>query len=271
MFQFPSQTSPENNILGFSCRYSSSGGGTTRLMNLSELRIRWPGWREWLAGARHLLYPSFCLACDAAAPAVEGVLCVRCEQALPRTGYHELPDNPFTDRLWGRVPLEFGAAYLHFSTGGRVQRLIHHLKYYHRPEVGELLGRWYGRALRASAAFPAVDAIVPVPLHPRKQQVRGYNQAECFGRGLAESLELPLLPQGLHRTQHADSQTRQSRMGRFENIGAAFATGTADLRHRHILLVDDVLTTGATLEACAQPLLAVEGLRLSAVTIAIAS
>jgi ComF family protein len=240
-------------------------------MNLPSLRIRWPGWREWWRGTSHLLYPSFCLACDEAAPTVAEILCVRCEQALPRTGYHALPENPFTDRLWGRVPLEFGAAYLHFSAGGRVQRLIHHLKYYHRPEVGELLGRWYGAALRTSERFPVVDAIIPVPLHPRKQSIRGYNQAEQFGRGLATTLAVDLLPQGLHRTLHAESQTRQSKTGRYENIGSAFALGEVDLRGRHVLLVDDVLTTGATLEACAQPLLAVEGLRLSAVTIAIAS
>lgn len=233
--------------------------------------FRWPAWREWLDGARHLVYPTFCLACDQAQPAIEDLLCVRCEQALPRTGYHQLPENPFTDRLWGRVPLQFGAASLHFSPGGRVQRLIHHLKYYDRPEVGEWLGRWYGTALRESESFPAVDAIVPVPLHPRKQSVRGYNQAEQFGRGLAAVLEVDLLAQGLRRTLHAESQTRQSKAGRYENIGSAFALGDDDLRGRHVLLVDDVLTTGATLEACAQPLLAVADLRLSAATIAIAS
>lgn len=232
--------------------------------------FRLPQWRDWLQGMRHLVYPTFCLACDRAVPAIEDMLCVRCELELPRTDYHLLAENPFTDRLWGRVPLQFGAAMLHFAPGGRVQRLIHHLKYYHRPEVGELLGRKYGSSLRESEYFPAIDTIVPVPLHPRKQRIRGYNQAEQFGRGLATALGKELLPQGLHRTRHADSQTRQSKAGRYDNISTAFSVGATNLRGRHVLLVDDVLTTGATLEACAQALLAVEGVRLSAVTIAIA-
>jgi ComF family protein len=217
------------------------------------------------------VYPTFCLACDRAVPAIEDILCVRCERELPRTDYHLLAENPFTDRLWGRVPLEFGAAQFHFSPGGRVQRLIHHLKYFHRPEVGEILGRTYGLSLRESEHLPPVDAVVPVPLHPRKQRLRGYNQAEQFGRGVAAALGTTLLPQGLIRTQHAASQTRQSRAGRYDNISAAFQVGPTVLPGRHVLLVDDVLTTGATLEACAQALLTVAGVRLSAVTIAIAS
>ncbi len=218
-----------------------------------------------------LFYPRLCLACHENSPAREEWLCLECQFRLPYTNYHLDRDNPFTERFWGRVPLESGAALFHFLKKGRAQSLIHHLKYAGKPEVGLLLGRQYGRMLRESPHFHTVDGIVPVPLHPRKQHQRGYNQSARFAAGLAEAMDRPWIKHALIRTTYTETQTRKSRLERFENVRHAFAIREPEkLTGKHILLVDDVLTTGATLEACGLQILNLQGCRLSMATIGIA-
>jgi ComF family protein len=191
---------------------------------------------------------------------------------LPKTKQHEQKENAFTEIFWGRVPLATGAAQYYFSKSGRVQRLIHQLKYEHKPEIGHQLGMLFGRQLREQDHFKDIDAIVPVPLHPRKQHQRGYNQAAAFGAGLAESMGIPQYAYALERPEYAESQTRKSRQERLENAQTAFRVKKPLLiEGKHILLVDDVLTTGATLEACASQLLAVPDTKVSMATIAMAS
>lgn len=218
-----------------------------------------------------LAYPNLCLVCDRNLPAVESLICPTCLHALPKTDYHLLPENGFTDRLLGRVYLEFGAAAYYFSTGGHVQRLLHHFKYYNRPEIGLKIGRIYGEALLQSPHFHRPDAIVPVPLHPKKLHKRGYNQSAWLARGLAEQLQAPVFERGLERVVHSTSQTRKNRSERSEVVDHTFRIGKLpDLSGRRLLLVDDLLTTGATLEACAAALQPIDNLRLSMVTLAIA-
>ncbi|MCB0630043.1 MAG: phosphoribosyltransferase family protein [Saprospiraceae bacterium] len=219
-----------------------------------------------------LLYPRLCLACSTALPIGEEVLCLFCRHKLPVTDYHLMKDNPFSERFWGRLPLHSGTSLYHFNKGGKVQHLIHELKYHHQPEIGRQLGKIHGRLLKDSPWFSGVQLILPVPLHPRKQHKRGYNQSAQYAVGLAEGMEVPWSDHHLFRTNYTDTQTAKSRLERFDNVREVFALKqTATLENKHVLLVDDVITTGATLEACGQHLLQVPGLTLSMATIAFAS
>lgn len=218
-----------------------------------------------------LFYPNLCLACQQHLPSRHSILCVQCQYQLPKTNYHLHAENSFTERFWGRVPLHAGTALYHFTKGGKVQHLIHALKYEHKPDVGICLGRLLGEQLHKSPLFSDVDVIVPVPLHPRKEWERGYNQSDCFARGLSEAMEIPWRKRALLRSANTATQTRKSRIDRVVNVGTAFSIGeAARLSGRHVLLVDDVVTTGATLEACGLLLQELAGLRLSMATIAIA-
>ena len=226
---------------------------------------------RWLNNLLGLFYPNLCLACGRnLSPQQEGI-CISCHYKLPRTRFHLETDNPFTERFWGRASLEAGAAFLYFTKGGRAQRLIHHLKYEGKREVGIYLGRLYGEMLRTAPAFRETTLILPVPLHPRKQHQRGYNQSALFAQGLSETMDIPWLANGLQRTEYTTTQTKKSRLERFDNVERAFIIPHPDKgKGQHVLLVDDVITTGATLEACARKVLELSGTKVSMATIAIA-
>jgi ComF family protein len=218
-----------------------------------------------------LLYPNLCLACSKNLPNRDAIICLSCQVNLPQTHFHLEKENPFTERFWGRLSLESGAALYHFVKGGRVQELLHQLKYEGKREIGIKLGEWYGRQLLESPFFKDIDVIVPVPLHPRKERFRGYNQAAMFAQGIAETMDKPWLKDGLIRPVFTETQTQKSRAERLENVSEVFQAGNAKkLEGKHILLVDDVMTTGATMEACGTKILAMSGTRLSMATIAIA-
>ncbi|MCB9277907.1 MAG: ComF family protein [Lewinellaceae bacterium] len=230
---------------------------------------------EWLKHSLNdivsLFFPNLCLACGENLPPKQEMICVHCQYKLPRTGFHEHRENPFTERFWGRLPLESGAALFHFIKGGKVQRLVHQLKYKDKADIGIRLGQWYGRLLSDSPLFHSVDTVIPVPLHPKKEHLRGYNQAAMFAKGLADAMQVNCLSQGLRRNVFTETQTRKSRLERVENVTEAFEIARpADLKGRHVLLVDDIITTGATLEACGLKLLEVPGLKLSMATIGFA-
>ncbi len=225
----------------------------------------------WLRRLLDVALPQICPGCRQRRPPRGQWLCLSCEARLPLTDFHLQAENPVTDRLWGRFPLKSGAAMLLFRKDGIAQHLIHHLKYKGRRVVGYELGRRYGRMLRQSPYFDHIELIVPVPLHPRKQRLRGYNQAAVFGEGLAATMGVPLLADALQRTRFTQTQTRKSQSERLHNVAGAFALARPEqLNGKHILLVDDVLTTGATIESCAHTLLQVPRLRLSIATIAMA-
>lgn len=225
----------------------------------------------WLRRLLDVALPRICPGCRRHRPPRGQWLCLSCEARLPLTDYHLYADNPVTERLWGRFPLESGAAMLLFRKDGIAQQLIHHLKYKGRRVVGYELGRRYGRLLGRSPLFQGIEVIVPVPLHPRKEKLRGYNQAAVFGQGLAETMGVPLVADALLRQRYTETQTRKSQTERLRNVAGAFALHRPERLHdRHVLIVDDVLTTGATLESCATTLLQVPGLRVSVATIAMA-
>ena len=218
-----------------------------------------------------LFYPRLCLACDRNLSVKDDVICLFCQYQLPRTDYHQQPDNPLTQRFWGRLRLEGGTALFHFVKGGKVQRLMHRLKYQGNKEIGYHLGLLHGRQLQDSKPFYQADLIVPVPLHPRKKHRRGYNQSAWYARGLSEQMNIPWMGNAMTRHSFTTTQTLKSRHDRFENVLKAFHVHHPDrIRNKNILLVDDILTTGATLEACALKLLEVPGVKVSIAVMAIA-
>ncbi len=229
--------------------------------------------RPLLADFFGLFFPQACLACQEPLVRGEQHLCTTCRTELPYTDYHLLPaaDNPLSRRFWGKLPVAHTLSYLRFLQHGRVQHLLHQLKYQGQQEVGRALGRLDGAELAAAELGPEFDLIVPVPLHRRKLARRGYNQADAFAEGLAAALPCPWSATALQRTEHTASQTQKNRTERWQNVATVFEVAqSAEVVGRRILLVDDVLTTGATLEACGAVLLAAGAKTVSIATIACA-
>lgn len=226
---------------------------------------------EIAKGLMHLAFPQLCEGCRIPLLLQEHVLCMSCIQQLPQTDFHDRPLNEAATRLAGRVPFEHATAFGYFEPDGLLQHLLHRLKYKRRKEVGLFLGRQAGYSLRHVSWSGALDAIVPVPLHPRKQDARGFNQASLVAQGLGEILSLPVLDKVLIRSRYTESQTKKSREERVINVRDAFrlAKGPGPAA-QHVLLIDDVLTTGATLEAAAAPLLQVPGMKISLFTVGLA-
>lgn len=209
-------------------------------------------------GVLDLFYPRFCLGCDQLLSGeAKPFLCLACSDDLPFTNYHELSENPVTDRFAGRLPLFFGGAFLIYKNDSITQRMIASFKYYQRPDIAEGLGVLYGQQLKSVDALTDLDFIIPVPLHPKRQSERGYNQAEMIGRGLEQSLKISCITSALKRNTFEASQTKKSKDERFQNVSNVFSAGKVNLNKKKVLLVDDVLTTGATLEACAEALIKV--------------
>lgn len=205
-----------------------------------------------------LLYPKLCLICEKglAASSTDNI-CLSCLQSLPYTDYYLLPENPVTDRLAARIKLVFGGAYCYYRSGGRMQPLIHALKYYNRPGIGTSLGSDYGLQLKSVKVLGDLDYLIPVPIHPKRLHERGYNQTEKIAQGMAQILEKPVLTTALFRKKFEASQTKKDLDDRVRNVNEVFGTSSATaLNDCHVLLVDDILTTGATIEACADSLVA---------------
>lgn len=217
----------------------------------------------------HLFFPRICPACGEALLRFERVICFTCKSSLPRTGYHHQPDNPVAQLFWGRVPVHTAAAFFFFRKSGHVQQLLHQLKYGNHPEIGEEIGVMYGTELASSTSFSPTELIVPVPLHPTKLRIRGYNQSAEFARGLSQGMGRPAHVEALVRNTHSESQTRKARFARWENVNEVFSVNQPErIAGRNILLVDDVITTGATIEACAARLFRAGASRISIASIA---
>jgi ComF family protein len=217
-----------------------------------------------------LIYPHNCCGCGHHLGSTAQVLCWRCINQLPLTGFEQKSANPIENIFAGRIPVQRAASLLFFIKESLTQQLLHQLKYRGRQDVGLYLGKRMGKAM-LDAGWE-VDCIVPLPLNPRRQARRGYNQAEVLARGISEVLEKPVENVAVIRTRNTATQTKKNRQQRWENVSEVFDLQDGhNLQGRHVLLVDDVVTTGATLEACGQVLLQIPGVRLSIATAAFAS
>lgn len=227
--------------------------------------------RTYLADFVSLLFPQLCPACGQSLMANEDLLCTECRYTLPQTNFHQHPDNIVAQQFWGKMPLQGAYALYYFSKGGKVQSLMHHFKYSGMQRIGNVLGNIAGAQLAESEVYNTANLIIPVPLHQKRLKERGYNQSACFAQGLAEKLNVAVEEDNLIRLKATETQTHKSRFARYENMKEVFAIANPErLENKHILLVDDVVTTGSTLEACGNVLLSVPGLRLSIATIAYA-
>lgn len=223
--------------------------------------------RDFLA----LFFPTYCLTCSEPLVKGEKLVCTACCYDLPQTTYHQEPDNIVAQKLYGRIPIRYAMALYKFRKAGKVQALLHYLKYKHKPTIGKWLGRKYGTILKEVYLDKSFDLIVPVPLHSSKLRQRGYNQSDYFAQGLAEVLNIPWSNQCLQRTRATPTQTRKNQLERFKNVENAFyIADVAGVCEKRLLLVDDVITTGATLEACSIVLLAAGSREISIATIAVA-
>ncbi|SOD20354.1 ComF family protein [Pedobacter xixiisoli] len=204
----------------------------------------------------NLLFPELCNGCGKLLYHGEKDICTKCLYDLPFTDFHLYEDNLVAKQLWGRLPVNAAMAMLYFKKGTKVQNLIHGLKYAGKTDIGITLGKLLANKLSKSDAYADIDIVIPVPLHQKKLRLRGYNQSEYIAKGLAEELEISVSTKHLLRNKSTESQTKKARYTRYENMQDVFNVKNAyDLLDKHILLVDDVITTGATLEACGNVLL----------------
>lgn len=211
---------------------------------------------NYLEDLLSLVFPEICNACGKALYKHENMLCNNCKVKLPYTNFHLEEDNPIDKVFWGRIPIEKAGAYLYFHKGNRVQQLMHRFKYKGKKEIGEYIGNLYGAELFKSKYLSDADLIIPVPLHPEKQKKRGYNQSEYFAKGLSNSLQIPFKSNILLRTMASSTQTKKNRFERWQNVETIFKIENLEsITDKHIILVDDVITTGATVEACANTLM----------------
>lgn len=225
---------------------------------------------DYLNNLLNLVYPNYCLLCQSNLHQNEATICTVCEVKLPYTNYHRTIDNPIEKKLWGRVPIQMASSLLFFEKGLEVQQLISNLKYKNREDIGSKLAEIYAKHLiKDQSDFLKVDLLIPIPLHYKKQKRRGYNQCDAFTKTLSEALNIPFSLKNIERKVDTISQTGKSRINRWENVSEIFKViNPSKLKNKHILLIDDVITTGATLEALANKILAIEGTKVSVLVMA---
>ena len=218
-----------------------------------------------------LFYPNLCVTCGERLLSHEKYVCLNCWNDLPQTHFHFNLENNVAQLFWGRVQIEYATSYFTYKKGSRYQQLIHFIKYKGLKELGFETGRRFGIELNKSDVFRSVDWIVPVPLHPKKLKSRGYNQSEWIAHGIADSMDKKISTDNLFRKIFTSTQTRKNRFERWKNVEGIFDVARyVEFENKHILLIDDVVTTGSTLEACAFQLLKIKNTKVSIATLAFA-
>ena len=219
----------------------------------------------------NLFFPNVCASCHSFLVSNENVICTTCRHTIPLTNHHLNPENEAFKKFYGRIPVEYASALLYFHKKGMVQQLIHNLKYKGQQEIGTVLGEWYAEDLKNYAIIQSVDAIIPVPLHKRKLRERGYNQVTQFGLALSKNLDLAFNDSILFRKVYSKTQSKKNLLNRSDGIDTTFDVNFTEKEHnKHFLLIDDVITTGSTLEACSHALMKIPGAKISIVCMAMA-
>ena len=220
----------------------------------------------------HFFYPHNCIGCGSDIITNNNFLCLECSNNLPLTGFSLHANNPVEKMFWGRIAITAGTSEFYFSKGSIIQNLIHELKYKGNRKAGVYLGNLMGNSLLKSNRFLNIDMLVPLPLFAKKEFKRGYNQAMVLCEGIAEVMNLPIITKNVVRIIHTETQTKKGRIERWENVEKSFTVKDISLlKGKHILLVDDVITTGATMEACGAEILKVDDSRLSIAALAFAT
>lgn len=218
----------------------------------------------FLKNIYELFYPELCLCCNKALTLNETVICINCRHDLPLTNFTNESDNLVEKTFYGRIKIEAATTLFYFFKKGNIQHLIHALKYKNQQQVGTLLGDWLGYEIVESTRFSTVDMIIPVPLHKKKLKTRGYNQVSTFGNSLAKHMKIPFNENILTRVSSTKTQTKKIRFDRWRNVQELFyVEDEKALENTHILLIDDILTTGATLEACCNALKKTKNIKIS--------
>lgn len=203
----------------------------------------------------NLFFPRTCCTCGKSLVQNEDLLCFRCRVELPKTEYISHDSNELIDRFYGKLDIKYGFVFLNFYKSGITQNLLHQFKYHNMPEIGELIGRWLGEEIVRNLEPGNIDMIIPIPLHQKKQRARGYNQSFYFARGISKVTEIPVDTTIVKRIKHDKSQTGKTREMRWKGVEHAFDVNlNRAMKDKHVLLVDDVVTTGATIEACGKKL-----------------
>lgn len=219
----------------------------------------------------NLFFPKTCVGCDTLLTSNEKVICSICRHHIPLTNHHLCKENEAYNKFYGRIPIEHASAFLYFHKKGIVQKVIHNLKYKGHEEIGNLLGEWYAEDLKPLVKDSDANYIIPVPLHPKKHKERGYNQVSTFGQSLSKKLNLNYNDTILFRKVYSKTQSKKNLLGRTEVIENIFDVYFTEIEHnKHFILIDDVITTGATLEACSRALLKIPGAKISIICMAMA-
>lgn len=225
---------------------------------------------KWLTDLFHLFYPSSCVVCGGRMSRAEKHICIHCMQELPRTYYHLQPDNEMARRFWGKNPLvERAAAFFHYNKESEYRKIIYTLKYNDLPGIGKILGCRAAEEALSSGFFKGIDVIIPVPLHKTKYRKRGYNQSEWIGKGIAEVTHIPVCTGNLIRLSASSTQTHKSLFERKKVEGDFRVRDPQALSGKHVLLIDDVMTTGSTVLSCMEAMNKVPHIKLSLFTLGV--